>query len=87
MFFNHPSGEECCQVSDAEGILWNRNPMQEDFLTVRLGQGTVAFQGRIEVPKPKFEMFYDELTEKPAMVKNQFTMLYQVCLLYTSRCV
>lgn len=78
MFFNHPSGEECCQVSDAEGLLWNRNPLQEDFLTVRLGQGTVPFQGKIEVPKPKFEMFYDELTEKPAMVKDHFTMLYQV---------
>lgn len=78
MFLNHPSGEECCAVSDADGSLWNRNRTQEDFLTVRLGCGDIPFQGKIEVPKLRFQLLHDELMEKPGMVKEHFTTLYQV---------
>lgn len=78
LFLNHPSGEECCSVSEQDGSLWNRNQTQEDFLTVRLGCGDIPFQGKIEIPKVKFQLLQDELMEKPEMVKNNFTTLYQV---------
>lgn len=78
MFLNHPSGEECCQASDADGSLWNRNQTQADFLTVRLGCGDVPFQGKIEIPRQRFQLLPDELMEKPGMVKDNFTTLTQV---------
>lgn len=78
LFFNHPSGEECCAVTDADGSLWNRNQTQKDFLTVRLGCGDIPFQGKIEIPKQRFQLLSDELMEKPALVKENFTTLYQV---------
>lgn len=78
LFYNYPSGEECCAISDADGSLWNRNQTQEDFLTVRLGRGDISFQGKIEIPKLRFQLLRDELMEKPGMVKDNFTTLYQV---------
>lgn len=78
LFFNHPSGEECCAISDTDGSLWNRNQKQEDFLTVRLGCGDIPFQGRIEIPKLRFQLMQDELMEKPGLLKDSFTTLYQV---------
>lgn len=78
LFYNHPSGEECCAASDTDGSLWNRNQTQADFLTVRLGCGDIPFQGRIEIPKLRFQLLHDELMEKPGMVKDNFTTLYQV---------
>lgn len=78
LFLNHPSGEECCNVSAQDGSLWNRNQTQADFLTVRLGCGDIPFQGKIEIPKLKFQLLPDELMEKPGMVKSNFTTLYHV---------
>ncbi|MBS6395823.1 MAG: DUF853 family protein [Clostridiales bacterium] len=78
LFFNHPSGEECCALSDADGSLWNRNRAQDDFLTVRLGLGDMPFQGNIEIPRQRFQLLQDELMEKPGLLKDSFKMLYQV---------
>ncbi len=78
LFYNHPSGEECCAISEVDGGLWNCNPVQEDFLVVRLGCGDIPFQGKIEIPRLHFQLLYDELIKKPGMVKDNFTTLYQV---------
>ena len=31
LFLNHPSGEECCSVSEQDGSLWNRNRRRKIF--------------------------------------------------------
>lgn len=45
--------------------LWNRNINHKDFLTIRMGKGKIAFQGKIVVPKERFSLTEDELSTLP----------------------
>lgn len=45
--------------------LWNRNINHKDFLTIRVGKGKIAFQGKIVVPKERFSLTEDELAALP----------------------
>lgn len=58
--------------------LWNRNRKHEDFLCERLGTGDLPFPMGINVPKEKFTLVSDELSEKPQMIKQQYSTMYEV---------
>ncbi len=58
--------------------LWNRNHNHEDFLYQRLGNGEQPFQVDIMIPKDKFTLINDSLTEKPKMIKEEFQTLKEV---------
>lgn len=72
-----PAIEWCSQVNDRYE-LWNRNESHEDFLTYRLGTGDLPFQAPIIVPKEKFTMISDTLSEKPRMIQESFSLLHDV---------
>lgn len=72
------SGSECCQFTKQDLRLWNHNEHQKDFMTVRLGTGTIQFQAEIKIPKEKFTLAKDDLTDKPALIKNSYSDLYSV---------
>lgn len=58
--------------------LWNRNPKHGDFLNQRLGCGDIPFQMDINVPKERFTLSSDELSEKPRMIREEYSTLYDV---------
>ncbi|MCD8157244.1 MAG: type VII secretion protein EssC [Clostridiales bacterium] len=72
------TGEECCGFDRGETRLWNRNERQKDFITVRLGTGTVPFQAQIKIPKEKFTLIRDDLAEKPALIRDSYANLLSV---------
>lgn len=78
MYRTFLSGKECCALGRWDTRLWNHNERQQDFLTVRLGTGTIPFQAEIRIPKEKFSLFPDELKKYPARIKNNYQMLTSV---------
>lgn len=78
MFRTYLSGQECCSFGRGDAELWNHNNRQADFLTVRLGLGTIPFQAQIRVPKEKFTLKTDELSEKPYTIRDSYSNLYKV---------
>lgn len=60
-----------------EKRLWERRNSDDDFLTLRIGSGTVQMQAELEYPTRRFEMDRDvleeqmfELAEKQYLIKN-----------------
>lgn len=70
--------EKCCEENNHSMTLWNRNVGHADFLLHRLGIGDVPFQVNINVPKEKFTLINDSLTEKPSMIKESYKELKNV---------
>lgn len=78
MFRMYPSGQECAGIGHNDVRLWNRNERHQDFMTVRLGTGTVPFQAEIKIPKERFTLIKDDLSEKPAVIRETYQMLHNV---------
>ena len=72
------SADECALIDRKNIELWNRNSKHDDFLKHRLGIGRVPFQVEIIVPKERFTMINDTLSEKPRMMKESYKQLHQV---------
>lgn len=66
MHLNQKYPEIRCVIEHArEGThLWERRPIDNDFLQLRLGTGTQALTTTIDYPKRRFELEPDELMEK-----------------------
>lgn len=69
---------DCCGYDENTVSLWNRNSSHGDYLTYRLGIGNVPFQAPIQVPKERFTMLNDSLSEKPMLIKKSFEILRDV---------
>lgn len=67
-------------LDDSSGVLWGRNYTHSDFLCERLGTGEKEFQYNIEIPKKRFKLYKDELSEKPEFIKSNYKTLYNVPL-------
>lgn len=74
----YQSAEYCCNQNMTSMTLWNRNAMHVDFLKHRLGLGNIPFQVAIDIPKEKFSLINDSLSEKPAMIKESYKELNNV---------
>lgn len=70
------SGQECCALGRWDARLWNHNERQPDFLTVRLGIGTVSFQAEIRIPEKTNLLYPDELQRYPMKIKNDYRMMH-----------
>lgn len=74
----YPAAQVVVSYGRSSAELWNRNRKHEDFLCQRLGTGNLPFQMNIQVPKEKFTLVSDELSEKPRMIKEEYSILYDV---------
>ena len=72
------SSELCCEYDENNTRLWGRNVTHEDFLVHRLGRGDMPFQMDISVPKDKFTLTSDSLTQKPQFIKDNYSTLKMV---------
>lgn len=78
LFRTYLSGQQCCTFDRFDARLWNHNAKQKDFLTVRIGTGTVPFQAEISAPKEKFTLKKDDLAGKPEMIYEKYKDLRSV---------
>lgn len=74
----YPAADVVAKYGENSVELWNRNPRHEDFMRQRLGTGSIPFQMMINVPKERFTLKSDELSEKPRMIQQEFSTLYDV---------
>lgn len=74
----YPSVEECSKFTSKSIRLWNRNENHEDFISHRLGLGTVPFQAEIRIPREKFTLINDSLADRPKQIKEAFSILNDV---------
>lgn len=72
------SAEECCNYTADNVLLWNRNVDHSDFLSHRIGKGDMPFQMKIQIPKERFTLINDSLSEKPAMIQESYKTLHDV---------
>ena len=70
--------EECCMYDAGNPLLWNRNSSHQDYLSHRLGTGSVPFQVQINIPKERFTLINDSLAEKPLMIRESYKELHDV---------
>ena len=57
-------------------FIWNRNTGHKDFLTVRLGTGTVDFSEHIAVPKQRFSLVKDDMNELPHELYEKYKYIH-----------
>ncbi|MCL2151803.1 MAG: type VII secretion protein EssC [Oscillospiraceae bacterium] len=75
----YPNITECMRwVVTQDRHLWERNVNHPDFLTARLGVGTIPALNPIEVPKTRFSLVDDELAERPYAIQKKYEMLADV---------
>lgn len=74
----YPAAQVVTNYGENSPELWNRNRKHEDFLCQRLGTGNLPFQMQINVPREKFTLISDELSEKPRVIKEEYSILYDV---------
>ena len=78
----YPSAKDCTTINSKSSKLWNRNETHDDFLSHRIGIGTVPFQSEIKIPTEKFSLIDDSLAEKPALIRETYQTLKNapICL-------
>ena len=74
----YPSAMHGICSGEQEGTLWNRNPVQKDFLVHRLGVGDRPFQVSIEMEEGGFPYQKDSPLSGSARIRKQYQTLKQV---------
>ncbi|MCM1540547.1 MAG: type VII secretion protein EssC [Blautia sp.] len=74
----YPAASVVTNYGEGSAALWNRNPKHADFMLQRLGVGNIPFQMGINIPKERFTLKSDELSDKPRMIKEEYSTLYDV---------
>ncbi|BCN29966.1 type VII secretion protein EssC [Anaeromicropila herbilytica] len=72
------TAREYTTYTDKTTTLWNRNKNHEDFLVERLGIGDMSLQAMISIPKKRFTLIRDTLSDKPQMIYDNYKMLHEV---------
>ncbi len=77
-------------ISDQDRRLWEKNPKDEDFLTVRLGSGERDFLVDIQSPYKGFKLDDDQMLDNAIALKEKYKTLRNVPIslsLYDKRVV
>ncbi len=78
LFAMYPAADVVAGYGKDSVELWNRNPKHADFMQQRLGTGDIPFQMAINVPKERFTLKSDALSEKPRLIQQEYSTLYDV---------
>lgn len=70
--------DECCSYTHHSPELWNRNIKHADFLTERIGIGSIPSPAEIRIPKKKIAMVRDDLAGYPERLKYTYETLHNV---------
>lgn len=79
MIINYPTLSESYDICiQNKRRLWERIPINEDFLAVRLGSGSCDPTFKIKVPKREFKVIDDPISEKPYELYEKYKKIYNV---------
>ena len=80
----YPSPDVCMGFIDfKENRLWERNIHHDDFLSVRLGVGSMKSPSQVTAPKEQFTLIEDELAKEPRRISTNFEWLKKVPITYS----
>lgn len=72
---NYPSLNKVITYTSDKRKLWERRKSDDDFLVMRLGSGILPLKSKIDYPRKRFEMDYDELEDKLyRLVEKQYNL-------------
>ena len=74
---NHPSAKECLNIIERKSKeLWQRSIDHDDFLSIRLGIGTVPTKLKVDIPKEQFSIENEDnlFTELKKIVDNSLNI-------------
>ena len=70
----YPSLSECFDfVRNVDRRLWEKKPQDSDFMTIKIGNGTVDFSTFIKIPKNSLSIEDDALKTKPDEIYDKFS--------------
>ncbi len=71
-----PGVDECIAIADSVSRrLWERTPRDNDFLSVRLGTGTIASNVDVKIPQEQISLEENPFTAQTALLKESHTVL------------
>ncbi len=65
-------------AAEAQKLLWNRNKTHADVMSYRVGTGDQPFQVKIDIPKERFTLVDDSLSDKPKIIRDSYKLLRDV---------
>jgi len=73
----YPAAGECMKFSNNDNRkLWERNINHTDFLTIRLGSGSIPSPNNIIIPKERFSMIdNDDIADIPKKIQDEYKSL------------
>ena len=75
----HPTALSCMtRVFGPAANLWERHPGDPDFLTLRLGTGTVPAKAKVEIPALHLQLEEDELDRVPEQIAEKYATVEDV---------
>lgn len=75
----YPSVNECiARVEKREITLWERQPSDVDFMSVRLGEGTEQTNALVTVPDRRLSLQEDEFEKLPEQIKEKYSLVDNV---------
>ena len=75
----HPTTQSCMNRAFGPAPnLWERTPVDPDFLTLRLGLGTVPAAAHVEVPPQRLSLQTDELDQVPDQIAAKYAQVENV---------
>lgn len=85
IYNNHPSADKCANIINKKSKeLWQRSIDHEDFLSIRLGIGTVSTKLKINIPEEKFRIDdEDKLFYELKRIVNEALTITNVPITYT----
>ena len=89
MVLSDPETKECISiVRSHKARLWERRPNDPDFISTRLGSGSVALSTKIVIPKDGISLEDDDLKSLPRQIKEQNEIIEKapiVCNIYNKQ--
>lgn len=75
----YPTLHSCIQkVANKELTLWEKHPHNDDFLTVRLGEGSEPAQVHFVLPEKKLSLTETEFDKLPGLLKESYQQVDKV---------
>ncbi|MDD4729782.1 MAG: type VII secretion protein EssC, partial [Dysgonamonadaceae bacterium] len=79
----HPDTKECMDiVHNAERRLWERKPLDDDFMSLRLGSGIMDFNVQLRIPKQTVHLDDDDLLNKPQEIADKYRYLKDAPIIF-----
>ena len=79
----HPETSDCIGIAhNIERRLWERKPLDDDFMSLRVGSGIMDFNVQLRIPKQQVHLENDELLNTPIEIVNKYKNIASAPIVY-----